>query len=271
MDFDYYKELNVPKNASGEEIRKSYRKLAMKYHPDRTQGDAEKEEKFKRINVAHEVLSDQQKRQEYDSFGTVGGRSSSAYSQEFNVDLGDLFNQFFGSGGSQRQRRYDPTAPVKGEDIELTIKVNLEQVVAGANVKFEFQGEDACNKCEGSGVDNSKAVSSCHRCRGEGVLQSGNSFFAVNQTCGACGGTGSSQPYCKLCGGRKIQRAKRKIDFKLPEGIDDQQYVRMRNKGNGGLNNGPNGDLYLKISIKPHSLFTRKRFRFIMYFASNTH
>lgn len=271
---DYYEVLGVGKDASADEIKKAFRKAAVKYHPDKDGGD---EEKFKEVNEAYEVLKDQQKRQRYDQFGHagVGGASGSGAGgnpfegfggfggQNIHFDfggdggLGDIFNQFFGgsSGGQQ-------SGPRRGRDVEETITLNFEQAVFGVETKIDLDMDDECEHCHGSTVEPGHSMKTCPTCGGSGQqMRVVNSIFGQIQqatTCPTCKGRGQvPEKECTVCHGKGTQRRRQSITVKIPAGIDDGATIRLRERGEA-IGNGGRGDLYVHVRVKAHKQFTRE-------------
>lgn len=269
---DYYEVLGVSKSASADEIKKAFRRLAVKYHPDKEGGD---EEKFKEINEAYEVLKDSQKRQRYDQFGHAGvGGASGGYSggnpfegfggfggQNVNFDfgegLGDIFGQFFGGGGSSRHSR-----PQRGRDIEVQLQLTFEEAVFGINHELSLDIEDTCPHCHGSTVEPGHDMKTCPDCKGSGqqTRVMNTMFGAIQQTvtCETCHGSGKiPEKICTVCRGTGTKRQRETIKVKIPAGIDDGAVIRLSGKGEA-IGRGKKGDLYIHISVKPHKHFTRE-------------
>ena len=266
---DYYEVLGVSKDASADEIKKAFRKLALKYHPDKVGGD---ETKFKEANEAYEVLKDAQKRQRYDQFGHagVGGSSGGGYggnpfegfsSQGFDFNfgdggLGDIFGQFFGGGG-QTQR-----GPVRGRDVETQIQLSFEEAVFGVERELSFEMEDECSHCKGTTVEPGHDMKTCPTCQGAGQqMRVMNTMFGAIQqavTCETCKGRGKvPEKVCTVCAGRGTERRKQTVTLKVPAGIDDGATIRLKERGEA-MANGPKGDLYVHIRVKAHKKFTRE-------------
>jgi molecular chaperone DnaJ len=267
---DYYEILGVSKDASADELKKAFRKSAVKYHPDKEGGD---EAKFKEVNEAYEVLKDSQKRQRYDQFGHagVGGASGGGYGGgnpfegfgngqgfEFNFGdggLGDIFGQFF--GGNQNQR-----GPARGRDIETQIQLTFEEAVFGVEREMAFDMEDECSHCHGSTVEPGHELKTCPTCHGAGqqTRVMNTMFGAIQQavTCETCKGRGKvPEKECTVCRGRGTERRKQTITMKVPAGIDDGSTIRLKERGEATAN-GPKGDLYVHIRVKAHKKFTRE-------------
>ena len=253
---DYYDTLGVKKDASQEDIKKAYRKLARKYHPDLNPGDKSAEHKFKEINEAYEVLGDPKKRTEYDQFGRspyeggpgYEGFRTYDYGDAFDFGLGDIFSDVFG-------RRARPET-LKGHDIGIGLDLSLEEAFSGVTKTITFNREAACPTCHGSGAESSV---SCDVCKGTGSIKTSKGFFRMSQPCQSCGGTGRKiTKVCSACGGRgKILKAET-VKAKIPAGVDTGSRVRLRGLGSAGEGGGPAGDLHVEISVRPNHLFKRK-------------
>lgn len=264
---DYYEVLGVPKGASADEIKKAYRKLTKKYHPDANPGDASAAEKYKEINEANDVLSDPQKRARYDQFGHAGDPSSAGGG--FNGedifggfgDLGDLFGSFFG-GGRSRSRRTDPNAPRRGADLEMRMRIDLLTAYKGTTREVEVPLEDNCPECGGTGAAPGTKAEVCPDCHGTGQIEHAVStpFGQMVQvvTCTRCGGKGKviASP-CKKCRGAGRVQRKQKIDVTIPPGVDVDTRLRISGKGEAGINGGPNGDLFISIDVADDRRFER--------------
>ena len=269
---DYYEVLGVEKSADAEAIKKAYRKLAMKYHPDRNQGDKEAEEKFKEASEAYEVLSDEQKRRMYDQYGHDGmknafGGGGFNFDRDFThgADLNDILNQFFGGGfgggfgfGGGGRRR-DPNAPQRGEDTEMRIRLSFEDALFGIEKEVRIHAAVACPECNGSGAEKGSTKTTCKHCGGSGsVRQQGGFFGMFQQTCPVCHGEGSIiEKPCRKCRGDGKVASDETLPIHIPAGIADGMSVRVPGKGNAGSNGGPRGDLYLRCSVADSELFER--------------
>ena len=267
---DYYEVLGVDKGASEDELKKAYRKLARKYHPDLNKDNPEAADKFKEVNEAYEVLSDKDKRAKYDQFGFAGvdpsyggGAAGAGGFGGFDMgDLGDLFGSFFGGGfgGGRSQRR---NAPQRGESIQQNLILSFEEAAFGCEKEISFNCIDTCDDCGGTGAAKGTTAETCPNCRGTGsVMQTQRTPLGVFQTqtsCPNCRGTGKiiKKP-CAKCGGVGRLRKKRTFKVKVPAGIDEGQVLRERGMGSAGVNGGPAGDLLISISIRPHPIFTRE-------------
>jgi molecular chaperone DnaJ len=270
---DYYEILGISKTASDDEIKKAYRKAAVKYHPDKDGGD---EAKFKEAGEAYEVLKDSQKRQRYDQFGHagVGGNNGGGASagnpfgggfggfngQNINFDfgdggLGDIFGQFFGGGGRGQ-------APRRGQDVEVSLQLTFEEAVFGVEEKIQIEMDDECSHCHGTTVEPGFEMKTCPTCKGAGQINRAmNTIFGPIQqtvTCETCGGRGKvPEKTCTVCRGRGVERRKRTINLKIPAGIDDGATIRLSGHGEA-IGNGEKGDLYVHIRVKAHKQFTRE-------------
>lgn len=266
---DYYEVLGVSKGASEDEIKKAYKKLARKYHPDMNPGDKEAEEKFKEVNEANEVLSDPEKKARYDQFGFAGvdpsyGGGAGGYGAggfDFG-DLGDIFGSFFGGGFGGAQRR-NPNAPQRGESIRASVTISFTEAAFGCEKEITVDRSEQCPTCKGNGCAAGTTPEVCPTCRGTGTVQvrrqTPMGVFASSAPCTKCGGTGRiiHQP-CPDCRGQGAVRKRRSIKVTIPAGIDDGQTISLRGQGHAGKNGGPNGDLLINIMVQPHELFHRE-------------
>ena len=263
---DYYETLGVPKNASEEEIKKSYRKLAMKHHPDRNQGDTAKvaEEKFKEAKEAYEMLSDGQKRAAYDQHGFAGvdpnmrgGAGGGEGFGGFAEAFGDIFGDVFG-GRQQGGRGQGGRQVYRGGDLSYAMEVTLEEAAAGKDAQIRIPSWDDCTTCHGSGAKPGTKVVTCTTCHGHGQVQMRQGFFSVQQTCPTCKGTGKLIPEpCSACIGVGKTKTNKTLEVKIPAGIDDNMRIRSTGNGEPGTNGGPPGDLYIEIRLKKHDIFER--------------
>ena len=260
--------MGIPKNASEDEIKKAYRKLAKKYHPDLNPGDKNAEEKFKELNEAYEVLSDKDKKARYDQFGhagvdpNFGGGPAGGSPFTGGIDLGDIFDSFFGGfgGGTRRQ---NPNAPRRGSDTEAVVNVSFEEAAKGCKKTVSFSKIDSCKDCGGSGAEKGTSAKTCPQCGGSGrVSVSQRTPFGVVQTsrgCDRCGGSGKVIEHpCKTCGGTGRVRRQKTIEVNIPAGIDNDQVLNVRGQGNAGQNGGPAGDLQVYVNVRPHPIFERR-------------
>jgi len=262
---DYYEVLGIQKGASDTDIKKAYRSLAKKYHPDVNPGDKDAEAKFKEVNEAYEVLSDADKKAKYDQYGHAafdpagagfGGGGFGGFGG-FDVDLGDIFGSFFG-GGSSRQRR---NGPQRGDDIELNVTISFEEAVFGCKKDVSFQRYSKCSSCSGSGSADGKSET-CPSCRGTGqrrVMQNlGGMQFQSTTTCDTCRGTGKYiKTPCQKCRGTGFERVSKKLTVDIPAGIDHGKGLIIRGAGNDGKNGGATGDVFVMVSVRPSTTFKR--------------
>ena len=263
---DFYEVLGVPKNAPEDELKKAYRKLAMKFHPDRNQGDAAKgaEEKFKEIKEAYEILSDPQKRAAYDQYGHAGvdpnmrggmcgGEGFGGFAEAF----GDIFGDMFGGAGGARGGRGGRQV-YRGNDLSYAMEVTLEEAAHGKDAQIRIPSWDECDTCHGSGAKPGTQPKTCGTCQGSGVVQMRQGFFAVQQACPHCRGTGKIIPEpCTSCHGQGKIKQQKTLEVKIPAGIDDGMRIRSTGNGEPGSNGGPPGDLYIEIRVKKHEIFER--------------
>lgn len=267
---DYYEVLGVEKNASDAEIKKAYRKLAMKYHPDQNPGDKTAEEKFKEINEAYEVLSDADKKARYDQYGFAGVDPNFNPNAGFGGfggggfgfgDLGDIFGDFFGGGtaSSSGRRR----GPAKGQNVVSEIEISFEDAAFGCEREITFSRIETCSTCHGTGAKEGTSPQTCSYCHGTGTVRTQQNFMGMTMqstaACPDCRGTGRIiRTPCSRCKGKGKVRRSHKLMVKFPAGIDDGQTLRVRGEGNTGLNGGPSGDLMVTVSVRSHPLFTRQ-------------
>ena len=263
---DFYEVLGVPKNAPEDELKKAYRKLAMKFHPDRNQGDAAKgaEEKFKEIKEAYEILSDPQKRAAYDQYGHAGvdpnmrgGMGGGEGFGGFAEAFGDIFGDMFGGAGGARGGRGGRQV-YRGNDLSYAMEVTLEEAAHGKDAQIRIPSWDECDTCHGSGAKPGTQPKTCGTCQGSGVVQMRQGFFAVQQACPHCRGTGKIIPEpCTSCHGQGKIKQQKTLEVKIPAGIDDGMRIRSTGNGEPGSNGGPPGDLYIEIRVKKHEIFER--------------
>ena len=264
---DYYELLGVSKNASGEELKKAYRKLAVKYHPDKNPGDKGAEEKFKEISHAYEILSNSEKRQQYDQFGenafqhgTQGGGFNGfqdpfdIFKDVFGGNFGDMFDGVFGFGD-----RSSRTGSSRGRDLEYTLKLDFFEAVKGTEKNIRVRKYETCDTCSGSGAKPGTGKVTCSGCGGTGQITQSSGFFNVARTCPNCGGQGKiiKNP-CSSCGGAGRKEGIKKITVTVPSGVDTGIRLRIAGEGEAGQHGGPYGDLYVFISVKEHKFFTRR-------------
>ncbi|MGL4233885.1 MAG: molecular chaperone DnaJ [Casimicrobium sp.] len=260
---DYYKVLGVERGASEDDIKKSYRKLAMKYHPDRNPGDKAAEENFKEAKEAYEILSDPQKKAAYDQYGHAGvdpqsgmGGAGGFAGGNFGDAFGDIFGEIFGGGRGGRQQRAD--SPYRGSDLRYNLEITLEEAARGTTTKLRIPTTEQCEVCHGTGSEPGHDPETCPTCKGAGVVRMSQGFFSVQQTCPQCRGTGKIIKHpCKSCHGVGVKKTAKTLEVKIPAGVDTDDRVRLSGEGEAGTNGGPPGDLYVVVQIKPHTVFQR--------------
>ncbi len=254
---DYYEILSVAKSADEKEIKKAYRRLAMKYHPDRNPDDATAEEKFKEATEAYEILSDPQRRAAYDQFGHAGveqggGGAGGFGGGSFSDIFGDVFGDIFGGGGGGRSRSS------RGSDLRYNLELDLESAVRGTTVKIRVPTHVRCDGCDGSGAEKGTHAETCGTCRGAGQVRMQQGFFSVQQTCPHCRGRGKTiKTPCKKCHGIGVVEEEKTLSVKVPAGVDNGDRIRLAGEGEVGANGGPAGDLYVQVSVKEHAIFVR--------------
>ena len=258
---DYYEVLGISKSAQKEEIKKAYRKLAFKFHPDKNKGDKSAEEKFKEASEAYHVLSDEKRKANYDQFGHAafqgggqGGFGNFDFSSSFSDIFEDVFSDFgFGSSRTRRGR-----ANYRGSDLRYDISIELNDAFTGTEKNINYTTYKKCKTCTGSGSKQGSKPTSCRFCNGQGKVRSSQGFFTIQQTCPECGGEGEkiSNP-CGSCSGAGKTQSNESVSVKIPKGVDDGTRIRLAGKGEAGTKGGSNGDLYLFVSIEPHSIFKR--------------
>jgi molecular chaperone DnaJ len=256
---DYYEVLGVNKDASEEDVKKAYRKLAMKWHPDRNPDNPKAEERFKEAKEAYEILTDAQKRPLYDQFGHAGVDPSAAGAAgagaagfgNFADAFGDIFSDIFG-GGRSRSNVY------RGADLRYNLEISLEDAARGTETRIRIPAMEECATCKGSGAKPGTSPTSCPTCHGHGQVRMQQGFFSIQQTCPRCHGTGKivSSP-CQTCGGAGRIKQHKTLAVKIPAGVDEGDRIRLSGEGEAGMNGGPAGDLYVVIHLKPHAVFTR--------------
>ena len=265
---DYYEILGIDKSANGDEIKKSFRKLAMQYHPDRNPGDKEAEAKFKEINEAYEILKDEQKRAAYDRYGhqafangmggAGGGNPFGGFDFNFGSGFSDIFSQVFSDfmgGGQQRAANY----AVDGDDVRYNLEISLEEAFSGVEKEISLPSSATCEKCHGHGTKDGKEAPVCPHCQGSGRVRMQKGFFVVEQACPQCQGSGRkvSEP-CAECKGKGFVRQEKTIKVKIPAGIEEGTRMRIPGAGEAGVRGGENGDLYVFVGIKEHKLYARE-------------
>ena len=262
---DYYDVLGITKRANPQEIKSAYRKLAVKFHPDKNPGDKNAEDKFKEASEAYGILSDKNKKENYDNFGHAafenngGGQSSGfgGFGGFGGSDFSDIFEDFFGefSGGRKNNKR---SSKNRGSDLRYDLSITLEEAYSGKKQNIQFTTSDKCNTCKGSGSKPGFSPDRCTYCGGSGKIRSNQGFFTVQQTCPQCSGSGEeiTNP-CNDCGGNGNKQISKKISVTIPKGVDDGTRIRLAGKGEAGTRGGASGDLYLFINVKSHDLFKR--------------
>ena len=260
---DYYEVLGTNKSASSDEIKKAYRKSALKHHPDKNKGDKASEAKFKEASEAYHILSSKERRANYDQFGHsafegAGGRNGFSNS-DFSSSFSDIFEDFFeGFGDSRGRRQGGRSADLRGADLRYDLSISLADAYNGKKQEIRFSSSDKCEKCNASGAEPGSKPISCSMCGGRGQVRSNQGFFTVQQTCPGCSGAGEtiSTP-CTECKGMGKKQTKKKIFTNIPKGVDDGTRIRLSGKGEAGIKGGGNGDLYIFVSIESHSIFKR--------------
>jgi molecular chaperone DnaJ len=268
---DLYEILGVSKKASADEIKKAYRKLARKYHPDKNPGDAEAEERFKEIQGAYDLLSDPEKRKQYDQFGsnvfTGGGAGPQGWNINWSGNLGDLGDlsdisdllggMFGGRAGGRATRRAQRGQ--RGRDLEVAVNVSFEDSLKGVTLRIPVEQETACATCNGTGAEPGTSPVVCPECRGRGVVSDDQGLFALSQPCPRCGGNGTViEKPCRTCGGSGRQRRTKRYQVKIPAGVKDGTRIKLKGKGEPGIGGGPPGDLHVVTRVTPSPLYQRK-------------
>ncbi|MGB4882657.1 MAG: molecular chaperone DnaJ [Neisseria sp.] len=263
---DFYETLGVARSASDEDIKKAYRKLAMKYHPDRNPDNKASEDKFKEVQKAYDILSDKEKKTAYDQYGHAGvdpnmgsGGFGGGFSGAQGFDFGDIFSQMFGgapggggSGGSARQQSQ------QGADLQYGLEISLEEAAAGVKKRITVPTHEECDLCHGSGAKPGTSASTCSTCRGSGVIHVRQAIFQMQQTCPSCHGSGQEiKEPCLKCRGEGRVRTSKTVEVSIPAGIEEGQRIRLSGEGEPGLRGAPNGDLYVVIRVKEHKTFER--------------
>jgi len=262
-----YEVLGVAKNASDEEVKKAYRKLAREYHPDRNPGDNGAEERFKEVQTAYDLLSDPEKRRAYDTFGASGGRgfpgagasgggSGGVRFEEFDLgNLSDLFGGMFGGGSRRGQAR----RPTRGDDLETRVRISFEDSLEGVQVRVPVEAETVCSVCHGTGAEPGTSPIVCPQCAGRGVVSDSQGLFAFSQPCPRCQGNGTIvEKPCRNCQGSGRERRTKRYAVKIPAGAKSGTRIRLKGKGEAGLNGGPPGDLHVVVEVDPSPLYERR-------------
>ena len=258
---DYYEVLGVNKNASADQIKSAYRKLAVKFHPDKNKGDKGAEEKFKEASEAYHVLSNSERKQNYDNFGHAafengGGGRGGFGNFDFSNHFSDIFEDFFGEGfgGGRRSRRSNN----RGSDLRYDLSISLEEAFSGKKQDIKFSTSEKCSTCSGSGSKPGHQAGSCSMCGGHGQVRSSQGFFTVQQTCPQCAGAGEEITHpCSSCNGQGKKQSSKRLSVTIPKGVDDGTRIRLSGKGEAGSRGGGSGDLYLFINVYSHDLFKR--------------
>jgi molecular chaperone DnaJ len=256
---DYYEILGVPRNAGLDDIKKAYRKLAVRYHPDKNPGDAEAEEKFKEAAEAYGVLSDAEKRERYDRFGHAGVSGAGGFDPSQFADFGDILGDLFGFGDLFGNRGRRSNRPGRGNDLRYDLQVDFMDAAFGKEVSLVVPRVVLCGSCGGSGAKAGSQPVTCTGCGGRGQIRFSQGFFAVARTCPQCGGSGKMvKDPCADCAGAGRVREEKRISVRIPAGVDDGSRLRVAGEGEAGWNGGPPGDLYVFISVRDHPRFTRR-------------
>ena len=259
---DYYDVLGVNKSANPEELKSAYRKLAVKYHPDKNPGDKSAEDKFKEASEAYGVLSDKSKKENYDNFGHAafenGGGGQGGFGGFSGADFSDIFEDFFGDFGGGRRSSRGRNSNNRGSDLRYDLSITLEEAYLGKKQNIQFSTSEKCNTCKGNGSKPGSSPDRCTYCGGNGRVRSNQGFFTVQQTCPQCAGSGEeiTNP-CKDCNGQGNKQASKKVSVTIPKGVDDGTRIRLAGKGEAGSRGGASGDLYLFVNVKSHELFKR--------------
>ncbi len=260
---DFYELLQVPRNASAEDLKKAYRKLAMQYHPDKNPGNKEAEAKFKAINEAYDVLKDDQKRAAYDRYGHQafegGGGGHGAAGFDFAANFSDIFDDLFGNlSGNARRGGGAKTSSTRGSDVRYDLGITLEEAFKGAQHNIRVSTSATCEPCHGSGAEKGTKPITCPTCAGQGRIRANQGFFTVERTCHTCGGSGQVvRDPCRACSGAGRVRRDRTLAITIPQGVEEGTRIRVSGEGEAGVRGGPPGDLYVFIALRKHALFER--------------
>ncbi|MDR1266957.1 MAG: molecular chaperone DnaJ [Holosporales bacterium] len=267
MAKDYYEVLGVPRSASPEDLKKAFRKLALKYHPDKNQGNKAVEQKFKEINEAYDILKDDQKRAAYDRYGEAafqgGGFGAQGASEGFGFSgmggaFSDIFEEIF-SGGTARAQTSQKQARMRGSDLRHDVQLTLEEAFHGKSVHLKIRVPTTCSTCKGTGAEGGAQPVSCSACQGTGTMRFRQGFFTMERTCSQCGGTGQTvEKRCPQCRGAGRAMQERSLETTIPAGIEDGARIRLSGEGEAGVRGGPPGDLYIFVKIPSHPLFQRE-------------
>lgn len=256
---DYYEVLGVAKGAAADDIKKAYRKLAMKHHPDRNPGDKQAEQSFKEISEAYDVLKDDQKRAAYDRFGHAafeggGARPGGGFDFGFGAGFADIFDEMFGEFMGRRGQ-----AASRGADLRYNLEITLEEAYAGKEAKIRIPTSVVCEECSGAGGAKGTSPTACRTCEGRGKVRSQQGFFTIERTCPACGGAGRViENPCRACGGAGRVQKERTLAVNIPAGVEEGTRIRLAGEGEAGLRGAPAGDLYIFLTLRPHEIFTRE-------------
>ncbi len=264
---DFYEVLGVSKDVSADELKKAYKKLAKKYHPDMNPGDKEAEAKFKELNEAYAVLSNDEQRDKYDRYGhaafdpAAGGGAGFGGFGDFGFDINDIFGSFFGGGGGGSARRAN--APERGDDLMYRLSVDFEEALFGCKKTVEFTHTESCEKCGGSGAEKASDIETCSKCGGRGTVtvmrNIGFGSMQTTQSCPHCNGKGKIiKKQCPSCKGKGNVRKAKKLEVNIPAGIDNGGRIQLRGFGNAGTNGGPSGNLFVSVSVRPHRFYERE-------------
>ena len=260
MAESYYETLGVAKNASPDELKKAYRKLARQYHPDKNPGDAGAERKFKDVQAAYDVLSDPEKRKQYDSFGSANGRPPGPTNVDFgDFDLGDIFGGLFGGGGGRGRGRSQPQRGQRGSDVEVEVRISFEDSLKGLQTTVPVTLELACHTCHGTGAAPGTAPKICPQCNGSGVVATSQGLFALQQPCPTCRGNGTIvDTPCPTCHGSGRERRTKRYTVRIPAGVKDGTKIKLKGKGEAGWGGAPAGDLYVVTRVESSKLYERR-------------
>ena len=260
---DFYEALGVTKDASSDQIKAAYRKLAVKHHPDKNKGDKTSEDKFKEASEAYHVLSNSERKQNYDNFGHAafengGGGRGGFGNFDFSSSFSDIFEDFFGDFGGTGERRGRKNSNLRGSDLRYDLSISLEEAYTGKKQDINFSTSEKCNTCKGSGSKPGQEVGACSMCGGNGQVRSNQGFFTVQQTCPQCSGNGEeiTNP-CRDCNGQGKKQTSKRLSVTIPKGVDDGTRIRLAGKGEAGSRGAGSGDLYLFINVYSHDLFKR--------------